>query len=198
MKTAIVNIHGFNSGPGGKFDELKKQFPTSEVFCPQLSGDNPTNDILILQQLVASLNGKDIHVVGTSLGGLYAMYLSVLFCHRDDITYYIINPAYQFTIEKHLGTTLLNYKTNTPTTITQDTIRGLDEIKYAVSKYFDSQAVCSCNFYIGSQDDSLQFDELHILLQQLQSPYKLYTSPQGHRFQDISQIVQHIKQNMVL
>jgi predicted esterase YcpF (UPF0227 family) len=89
-KINILVIHGFNSGPGSKSETLKNHFPTTNIFTPQLS-NKPIDDIDILQKFLDK--NTNIHVVGTSLGGFYGLYLALTNQDRDDISFYIINPS---------------------------------------------------------------------------------------------------------
>ncbi len=88
----ILYIHGFLSSPlSSKAQELKKwleqQGKADTFICPQLSA-NPT---LAIEQLIAIINNtkEPLILVGSSLGGFYATYLSQKF----NLKAVLINPA---------------------------------------------------------------------------------------------------------
>lgn len=82
----ILYIHGFAStGQTSKVDQLKAMTGV-EVIAPNLSHD-PVKDITILEDIVRTQNIT--MVVGSSLGGFYALYLA----QRFDLGLVLINPS---------------------------------------------------------------------------------------------------------
>ena len=82
----ILYIHGFAStGQTSKVDHLKAMTGV-EVIAPNLSHD-PIKDITMLQSIVRTENITT--VVGSSLGGFYALFLA----QRFDLGLVLINPA---------------------------------------------------------------------------------------------------------
>lgn len=70
----FLYIHGFNSdGDGWKAAALRRQFPTATVLAPDLPAD-PQAVITLLEELVTA--DRPLWLIGTSLGGFYAYYLS--------------------------------------------------------------------------------------------------------------------------
>lgn len=102
----IIYIHGFNSGGTGndKAKLLADTFP--DVVAPDLP-PSPDLAVAALIKLVDSyrdVNGHlpdDLILVGTSLGGFYARYLSVTF----GIKVVLINPSLDpsVSLAKHIG-----------------------------------------------------------------------------------------------
>ena len=74
----IINLHGFNSGPGDKVVQLQKAFPGCDIIAPQLPYD-PLQAIQVVIEILEKYSKDEIHIIGTSLGAFYAMYLSTLY-----------------------------------------------------------------------------------------------------------------------
>lgn len=87
----ILYIHGFkSSGDAYKAKLLKEYFGEENVIAPTLS-HLPAADISTLNRIVKQLieNNKPVLVIGSSLGGFYAMYLSWL----NDVNAILLNPS---------------------------------------------------------------------------------------------------------
>jgi hypothetical protein len=84
----IIVIHGFGSaGKGGKAMLFRKHFKSQGCIAPSLSYI-PDLAIDTLEQLIESSNDK-ITLVGSSLGGYYAIYLA----EKYGLKAVLINPA---------------------------------------------------------------------------------------------------------
>ncbi len=86
----IIYIHGFaSSGFGGKATLFKKYYGDG-IYCPTLSHIPKlaldTLDQLIQMQLK---NNETIHLIGSSLGGFYSIYLA----NKYNLKAVLINPA---------------------------------------------------------------------------------------------------------
>ncbi|PKI12834.1 YqiA/YcfP family alpha/beta fold hydrolase [Colwellia sp. 12G3] len=99
MKKNILYIHGFNSSPLSLKAEqtrryLANNFPDVGFFCPQLA-TTPAKAITQLEQLIekhrSKVNGSNAqwHLIGSSLGGYFASYLSTKY---SSLTV-LVNPA---------------------------------------------------------------------------------------------------------
>jgi predicted esterase YcpF (UPF0227 family) len=191
----ILVIHGFNSGPGNKSEILQKSFPQSTVYSPQLNNE-PFKDLRVLQDFIS--NNKNIHVVGTSLGGFYAMYLAIFSYNRDDLSFYIVNPSFtpyeNFTPK--LNQTFTNYKNNSTFTISEDFINELDTLQCHLYEQFDVYS--NMYFYIGENDKTLNHKLLLNKLYSLDKPLNIFTSNQDHRHDDLTLVINQIKENIVI
>jgi len=191
----IVVIHGFNSGPGGKAEVLKENFPSVPIFNPQLDND-PFNDLKLLQDFIN--NNSNIHVVGTSLGGFYALYLAMDNKHRDDISYYLINPSItpydSFSLK--LGQSFKNYKSGGIFHVDEEFIESLFQAQLMV--HFNFEVLPNMYFYFGEQDEVINHNKLKQIIYSTCKPYNVFESDQDHRHDDISTVIKHIKENMVL
>lgn len=200
MKKVILYIHGFNSGPGQKVQELQTQFPSNvTIYAPQLSYE-PEKAITQLRSVLDLYKGHQVHIIGTSLGGLYTMCLSTLY--SDDMFYYfyVINPSFapHLTLSKHLGETVTNYKTQEQFIVTSEFIDELRRITQTVRNSYTSQSIYNSSFFLSTQDELLDFSEVVSFIKSFKVPYRLSFYNQNHRFQDISAVVRAIKENMVL
>jgi len=83
----ILYLHGFAScGEGNKSSELKKYFGEENIFSPDLS-PSPLDSIAMIEGLLKSEN-IDL-IIGSSLGGFYATYLS----EKYKMAAVLLNPS---------------------------------------------------------------------------------------------------------
>lgn len=88
----ILYIHGFRAkGNGEKATMLRDYFRKERVISPSLK-HKPEEDIEDLKTIIKKywIEGEKVIVVGSSLGGFYAYYLSVIF----NIPCILINPCF--------------------------------------------------------------------------------------------------------
>ena len=94
MKKNILHIHGFNSSPLSLKAEqsrkyLAKNFPNVGFYCPQLA-TTPAKAITQLEQLIEKHDSKtQWYLIGSSLGGYFASYLS----QKYSSLAVLVNPA---------------------------------------------------------------------------------------------------------
>jgi predicted esterase YcpF (UPF0227 family) len=189
----ILVIHGFNSAPGSKSKDLELAFPNANIFSPQLT-NNPFIDVSVLEDFID--NNRNIHVVGTSLGAFYTMYLAVIhYQHREDISYYIINPSYTpyDNFKFKVGEEFTNYKTNSKFKVNDRFVNELNLLQDIVHSLFVNYP--NMYFYFGDNDEVLNHDDLKDKIKSFKSPYNIFTSNQDHRHEDISSIISQIKIN---
>ncbi|CAB4125421.1 COG3150 Predicted esterase [uncultured Caudovirales phage] len=198
MKKVIIYIHGFNSGPGEKAVELTKQFPNCEVVAPQLPY-NPQEAIEILKGVLDQHLNADVHIVGTSLGGFYTMYLSTLYSSYQDITYYLINPSFkpQETLDKYVDTLVTNYKTGEQFEIDSSLSTILQSYHRQIVDTYSASNIHSSNYFLSTNDEVLSFDQFEQYLRRFKVPLRIYYSNQGHRFQETSQVIDKLQANMI-
>tara|TARA_R110001583_G_scaffold182779_1_gene340900 strand:+ start:3621 stop:4220 length:600 start_codon:yes stop_codon:yes gene_type:complete len=94
MQKKILYIHGFNSSPLSVKAEQTRQyflnnFPDINFHCPQLVS-NPKGAINQLEEIIqSSQTNSSWYVMGSSLGGYFAHYLS----EKYNVPSVLINPA---------------------------------------------------------------------------------------------------------
>ena len=94
MQKNILYIHGFNSSPLSiKAEQTRhyflNDFPEINFYCPQLIS-NPKGAINQLEEIIeASQINSSWYLMGSSLGGYFASYLS----EKYDLPSVLINPA---------------------------------------------------------------------------------------------------------
>lgn len=118
----IIYIHGFgSSGNGGKATLFREYFE-EEVIAPSLSYV-PNLAIDTLEQMIEMLLEKDetVGLVGSSLGGYYAIYLA----NKYNIKAVLINPAiYPYNTLDKIGMAM-NYYDGSTFEVTQSHIQSL-------------------------------------------------------------------------
>ena len=191
----ILVIHGFNSGPGSKSELLKQAFPNSVVFTPQLN-NQPIEDLKLLQEFLDT--HSDIHIVGTSLGGFYTMYLALTNNDRDDLSFYMINPVFNpySYFKTFLYQEFTNYKTKSTTVINNKLLDELMSLETYVHLVFENKP--NMYFYFGTKDNVLNHKILIKKIFSFQTPNNIFTSYQDHRHENIDKIIEQIKLNSVL
>jgi len=199
MKKVIIYIHGFNSGPGEKAVELTKQFPNCEVVALQLPY-NPQEAIEILKGIVDQHLNADVHIVGTSLGAFYAMCLSVIYSERININYYLLNTSFEphITLTRYNGKAISNYKTGERFETTPEFFNSLQRLYDTLTGYYSPNCIYSSNYFIGTEDEVVDFTNFTTFIKSFKVPYKLHYSKQDHRFSDLSDVVKAIRYNSLL
>ena len=94
MQKNILYIHGFNSSPLSLKAEqtrlyILNNFPQIHFYCPQLAS-TPKGAISQLEHIIQSVpNNSSWYLIGSSLGGYFASYLS----QKYNFPSVLINPA---------------------------------------------------------------------------------------------------------
>ena len=95
MKKKVLYIYGYGSSPeSNTYEWLKDNLPNTKVYCYTYEQSDPENSIPYLCSLVEELD-IDI-VIGSSLGGWYAMHVASI-CSLPSI---LINPITDSTLEQ--------------------------------------------------------------------------------------------------
>lgn len=111
---SLLYIHGFLSSPLSAKAEITRKWLLKnrsdiEFYCPQLPA-YPKESQNILMQLVEQLQNETVYLVGSSLGGFWATYLSEVY----NLPTVLINPAVnpQNFMPKYIGVDLKSYHTD--------------------------------------------------------------------------------------
>lgn len=185
----IIYIHGFRStGNSDKAQQLKKYFESTgnnvNIISPTLSA-NPKEAISTLTSLIKKSKEPTI-LVGTSLGGFYALYLST----RFDIPAFIINPSLEphMSLIKSVGT-YQRYGDSLPYEFKEEYLQSL---KFLFDTLQSSQPSSSnLHFYISEDDERLNFDKLDQYFPYRKTLKKFKNA--GHRFSRFNEIIPDIE-----
>jgi len=122
----LIFIHGFNSsGNSEKAGRLRAEFPDLQVVTPTCAyvPDKAISDLA--SQIESGLtSGKSITVVGSSLGGFYAIYLA----HRFSLPSILINPLVDQTALRQAIGPQQNYYTDESYNWTKQHCNQLDRM----------------------------------------------------------------------
>jgi predicted esterase YcpF (UPF0227 family) len=203
MKSIVIYIHGFASGPGLKADILEKAFPNSEIVAPQLIG-HVEEDLVTLKKLVFqySKHNSQIHIVGTSLGGFYALCIAasnlVEFHMGTEPKFYVINPSFSphETLLKYKDKAVPNFKIGPGIKLIDADFDALKLNKEYMMKNF--KGGIDLNVFIGTEDEVLEFDEFLEFLETVPGLMtNIHYSQQDHRFADIDNVIKSLRLNRV-
>jgi predicted esterase YcpF (UPF0227 family) len=185
----IIFLHGFGVvGDGPYSDALAEAFPDYTVLAPDLPPD-PLEAIVAVQKLIAGRRWESEHefyVVGISLGGFYAAYVSAM----NGFPATLINPAFDAdTRAADLVGDHANYITGQPFTFHAHYLDVLEAMRTdieALTKPALVQAVVALDDEVIPSDQMLAYYrgkgvETHAF------------DGKGHRFEDTSTLVPLIK-----
>lgn len=125
----LLYIHGFLSSPKSAKAQatqawLRYHRPQWQYQCPFLS-PHPAEAKAVLDGLVIQLEGERIYLIGSSLGGYWATYLSETYGLPSVLINPAVHPQKRFT--NLVGQKLANYHTGEPCVLSQADIDQLAE-----------------------------------------------------------------------
>lgn len=201
MKSIVIYIHGFASGPGLKAELMRNAFPNSEIVAPHLTG-HVEEDLVTLKSLVFqySQHNSQIHIVGTSLGGFYTLCIAAsnLVDMDNPPKFYVINPSFSphETLLKYKDQEVPNYKSGPGVTLIDFDFDALKSNKEYMIKNF--KGGIDLNVFIGTEDEVLEFDEFLEFLETVPGLMtNIHYSQQDHRFADIDNVIKSLRLNRV-
>lgn len=178
----IISLHGFASdGNGNKPNTLREAFPEYEIISPTLS----IEPNIALQEVVKLINensNNKIYLVGSSLGGFYALFLSHIF----NISCFLVNPSLKpwITLKSKIG---MNKRFNTDEefNFTEEYLSQLE----SMSSRIDYENILSqhLNFFLAIDDETL--DHLNIENEFRTARTIKYYQGVGHRFTKFKEYV---------
>jgi uncharacterized protein len=125
----LIYLHGFNSSPDSHKanllrDYLSAQGMADQFLCPSLP-HTPKDAIEQAEKLIRAHQAENITLIGSSLGGYYAIYLS----ERFNLKSVLINPAIRpyLSLESYLGSQE-NIYTHEKYVFTREHIRQLRDL----------------------------------------------------------------------
>lgn len=124
----LIYIHGFLSSPKSAkaqitHDWLQYHHPDWRFECPYLSS-HPVQAKAALEALIQTLEGEDIYLIGSSLGGFWATYLAEKFGFPAVLVNPAVSPQRRF--QALVGQSLKNYHTAETCVLTQNDLVELE------------------------------------------------------------------------
>ncbi|MCE2834319.1 MAG: hypothetical protein LW694_08055 [Chitinophagaceae bacterium] len=185
MKRNIVYIHGFRSdGHSEKARLMQESFPDCHVVSPTLS-PIPSEAIQQLEDLLHSHLG-DTLLVGTSLGGFYALYLSCKF----NLACCAINPAWQAhkSLARKIGLHT-RYGTDELYDFRESYLEDLERMHHFIKDSVKDASLL--NIFLSNDDEELSFDGLDQFIPEYRLMIRMDHS--GHRFSRFPEILVHLR-----
>jgi predicted esterase YcpF (UPF0227 family) len=191
----IILLHGFNSGPGQKAEEINaylKEYHLDadyELIAPQLSHE-PKEAIDEINRLVEEHQAGSIFVVGTSLGGFYTNYFRAKF--RDErVVAHAINPSWRptQTLLPAKDTVQENFKTGEKWIFTSEYMDQLEEFEHFVLTNLKDYKGNRYAIHLATEDELLNFDELRAYMKENEVNPDLYFYETDHRFGNIKEVM---------
>jgi len=159
MQKNILYIHGFNSSPLSLKAEqtrlyLSKHFPQVNFHCPQVAS-NPKEAVNQLERIIESIPNNSWSLMGSSLGGYFASYLS----QKYNFPSVLINPAIKpfELLNDYLGEQVNPY-TEEVYHVTSEHMVELKGIE-PISPRFDMQQKNNYLVMVQTDDEVLNYQE---------------------------------------
>jgi predicted esterase YcpF (UPF0227 family) len=194
----IILLHGFNSGPGQKAEEINaylKEYHLDadyELIAPQLSHE-PKEAIDEINRLIEEHQAGSIFVVGTSLGGFYTNYFRAKF--RDErVVAHAINPSWRptQTLLPAKDTVQENFKTGEKWIFTSEYMDQLEEFEHFVLINLKNYKGNRYAIHLATEDELLNFDELRLYMEENEVNPDLYFYETDHRFGNIKEVMERM------
>jgi len=194
----IILLHGFNSGPGQKAEEINaylKEYHLDadyELIAPQLSHE-PKEAIDEINRLIEEHRTGTIFVVGTSLGGFYTNYFRAKF--RDErVVAHAINPSWRptQTLLPAKDTVQENFKTGEKWIFTSVYMDQLEEFEHFVLTNLKNYKGNRYAIHLATEDELLNFDELRLYMEENEVNPDLYFYETDHRFGNIKEVMERM------
>ena len=191
----IILLHGFNSGPGQKAEEINaylKEYHLDadyELIAPQLSHE-PKEAIDEINRLIEEHQTGSIFVVGTSLGGFYTNYFRAKF--RDErVVAHAINPSWRptQTLLPAKDTVQENFKTGEKWIFTSEKMDQLEEFEHFVLTKLKNYKGNKYAIHLATEDELINFDELRSYMEENEVNPDLYFYETDHRFGNIKEVM---------
>lgn len=172
----IVYCHGFASvGGGWKADRLREAFPEHTVLSPTLPAQ-PMRALDVLQPVVSASRSYPVILVGTSLGGFYAHYVSQVF----DVPCVLVNPCTRPSqyLSQYVGRAVKNHVTGEPIELSQADMTVFQALERGIEVFRNGKLV---NVLVAEDDDVI---DCHVVREDIKftNSYQVFPTG-GHRFE---------------
>lgn len=190
----ILYIHGFRSkGDGEKAKALQAYFPNEKVISPSLT-TKPLEDAETLKDIIFQYSQEKIIVIGTSLGGFYAHYLSRIF----HLNCFLINPSFNpwESLKDSLGVNTVYGSEKegdlTPETfeLTQEHLNQFEHLGNEINVPLSTYSKALINLIISVDDEVINHAETLVKFRDCK--IKLFDNA-GHIFTKFEEILPNVK-----
>ena len=194
----IILLHGFNSSVGSKSREIAEflaeyhfadQF---ELITPKLDPD-PRVAVDYIDNLIGSNDRRVVHLIGTSLGGFYALYFKAKFNEKFLIVH-SINPSWtpSISLAPFVNQSLENFKTKESWIFGEIYLLRLEEYERYIQENLKTEVCKSLYLHISNSDEILKFDKMLNYLDKHKINYIKNIYDTDHRFRNIKEVMKLI------
>ncbi len=181
-------IHGFNSaGFGNKVDAWRDAFGPASVINPTLPVQ-PAAAMETLDWLVSRLKGPDFCLLGSSLGGFYALNLAL----RHQVPAVLINPAVKDVAQglAYAKEGITNYKTEEAYAYTDLDSQALESLELSAQDWQQLQGLIYA--YLDAEDEVLPAPKIAAFFKE-QGLYSHMFAGGSHRFEHMPEAIADFK-----
>ena len=192
----IILLHGFNSLPGAKAEQIAEFIAENhlghkfELIAPKLDPD-PRKAVKEVNKLIRTHKNRKVHLIGTSLGGFYACYFRAKF-KEEFLTIHAINPSWtpSKSLTPHVNQVLENFKSKELWKFKATYLLKLEEYELYIQENLKTESCKNFYLHISDADEVLKFDILLNFLDKHKIKYvkKVYNS--DHRFRNINEVME--------
>ena len=201
-KKTIILLHGFNSGPGEKEQQVIAWLQKNNVhkdytvIAPQLD-NNPIEALRALGYLIQD-NYGDITIIGTSLGGFYANYIRAS-NFSSNIKVHAINPSWNpsETLKREVGKVLVNFKTGIEWSIDDKYLNGIQHLQIEVEEKLKEYKGEDYTLHLAKNDELLHFDEILDYLNKNGVTPNIFEYDTNHRFEKMEELLDNIQYKLI-
>ena len=194
----IILLHGFNSGPGNKAKEieeflsernLKEEY---QLIAPQIDFI-PKRARRDINKLIRQNRRKNVHLIGTSLGGFYANYFRAKFS-EDFLAVHAINPSWEpsKSLAGNKDKVLKNFKTKEKWVFKEEYLLQLEELESFVKMNLNSPSLRNYYIHLSKSDELLEFGAMLDFLEKQNIEYIKMEYDSDHRFRNIKEVMEHV------
>ena len=174
----IIYLHGFNSDGNGSTAVKLKSHYRDNIITPSYDYQNADNGYNQLNSIVQKgMNGDNLVLVGTSLGGFWANYFS----EKYDIKCILINPALhpEISLQKYIGENK-NFSNNKMVKFTKE-----DAERYSAYDVGESSNVFK-TVLLGAKDEVIDYRNTE---KHFKGHNMIIDQDEEHRIKDVSKII---------
>ena len=195
----IILLHGFNSAPGKKEEEIKLFLENEnlsdkyKLIAPKLDFE-PIKARREINKIIRKNKGSKVYLIGTSLGGFYANYFRAKFQEENFLSVHAINPSWtpSQSLRQYKNQTLENFKTKEKWTFEDSYVRELEEFERFIQTNLKNKDKHKYYVHLSKADELLKFDGFLEFLDVHQIAHFKLEYESDHRFDKIKDVMRII------